>query len=115
MKRGVCNLFIFEPKSDYVKRNPTYVKQAIEVTRMVLRNFATQPISVPAISAYFEYLYNLQDPNILIWLQTDHGMFWEYRWQFKFETAAHLFRIIENVIETVLIPFNKPHWTWWKN
>jgi len=39
MKHDLGDLFIFEPKSKYIKKNPGYIGQAIEVTRMVLRSF----------------------------------------------------------------------------
>jgi CRISPR-associated endonuclease/helicase Cas3 len=107
MKRGVSELFIFEPKSEFVKKTPRYVSQAVEISRMVLREYAEAPISIPAIEAYFGQLYNLQDPNISFDYKRIMACFEDNNGRFKFETAARLFRIIEDVTETVILPYNE--------
>jgi CRISPR-associated endonuclease/helicase Cas3 len=107
MRLAESEIFVFEPKSDFVKKTPRYILQAVEVSRMVLRCHAEAPISIPAIEAYFGQLYNLQDPNIsfdfnhiLDYLDRTDG-------KFMFETAARLFRFIEDVTVTVIIPYSE--------
>ncbi|MBE2271548.1 MAG: CRISPR-associated helicase Cas3', partial [Anaerolinea sp.] len=107
MKRGVSEMFVFEPKSEFVKRMPAYLKQSAEVARMVLRDHATAPISIPAIEAFFAQLYNLQDPNISFDYKSIMDCFDSHDGRFKFETAAREFQIIEDETETVIIPFDK--------
>jgi CRISPR-associated endonuclease/helicase Cas3 len=107
MKRGVSEMFVFEPKSEFIKRTPTYVKQAIEVSRMVLRDHAEKPISISAIAAYFGRLYDLQDPNISFDYKRILSCLDDNNARFKFETAARMFQIIEDVTETVIISYNE--------
>ncbi|MGB9521619.1 MAG: CRISPR-associated helicase Cas3', partial [Anaerolineales bacterium] len=56
MKRSVSEMFVFEPKSEFIKRTPSFLKQTTEVARMVLRDHAEAPISIPAIQAFFGQL-----------------------------------------------------------
>ena len=107
MKRGVSEMFIFEPKSEFIKRTPPFLKQSAEVTRMVLRNHAEAPISIPAIEAFFGRLYDLQDPNISFDYKRIMECFESEEGRFSFEKAAREFRIIEDPTETVIIPFNE--------
>jgi CRISPR-associated endonuclease/helicase Cas3 len=107
MKRGISEMFVFEPKSEFVKRSPTYVKQSAEVSRMVLRDHAESPISILAIESFFGQLYDLQDPNISFDYKRIMDCFDSVDGKFKFETAARLFQIIEDVTETVIIPYNE--------
>ena len=107
MKHGVSELFIFEPKSEFIKKTPRYVAQAIEVARIVLRKYPDAPISIPAIESYFGQLYNLQDPNVSFDYKGILACFEVNNSRFKFETAARLFQIIEDVTETVIIPYNE--------
>jgi CRISPR-associated endonuclease/helicase Cas3 len=107
MKRGVSEMFVFEPKSEFVKRSPTFVKQSAEVSRAILRDHAETPISIPAIKAFFERLYDLQDPNISFDYKRIMDCFDSVDGKFKFETAASLFQIIGDVTETVIIPYNE--------
>lgn len=106
MHNKVSDLFVFEPKSELIKKTPRYIAQAVEVCRMVLRDHAKMPISIAAIDAYFSQLYNLQDPHISF----DYKRIMDYfndDGKFQFETAARQFQIIEDATETVIIPFNK--------
>ncbi len=107
MKRGVSELFIFEPRSDFIKRTPSFLKQSAEVARMVLRDYAETPISIPAIEAFFGRLYDLQDPNISFDYKRIKECFESDEGRFNFEKAAREFRIIEDPTETVIIPFNE--------
>lgn len=107
MKNKTSELYIFEPKSEFIKKIPRYISQAVEVTRNVLRDYAEIPISIPAIETYYNQLYNLQDPSVSF----DYKFIMKYlddnEGKFKFETAARQFQIIEDTTETVIIPFNE--------
>ena len=107
MKRGISEMFVFEPKSEFIKRTPSFLKQSAEVTRMVLRSHAEAPISIPAIEAFFGWLYDLQDPNISFDYKRIMECFEGEEGRFSFEKAAREFRIIEDPTETVIIPFNE--------
>ena len=106
MKRGISEMFIFEPQSEFVKKTPRYISQAVEVARAVLRDHAEQPISIPAIEAYFGRLYSLQDPQAFD-VKKIMACFEDNDGQFNFETAAREFQVIEDPTETVIIPFNE--------
>jgi CRISPR-associated endonuclease/helicase Cas3 len=106
MKRSLSEMFIFEPQSKFIgKKLPSYLTQAMEVARAVLRDHAEQPISIPAIEAYFDRLYSLQDPQAfdvkkIMACFEDGG-------KFEFAKAAQAFQVIEDPTETVIIPFNE--------
>ncbi len=101
MRRGASEMYVFEPKSI-----PSFLKQIAAVTRMVLRDHAEAPISIPAIEAFFGRLYDLQDPTISFDYKNIMGCFDSADARFKFETAARAFQIIEDPTETVIIPFD---------
>ncbi len=106
MKRGVSEMFVFEPKSEFIKRTPSFLKQTAEVARMVLRDHAEAPISIPAIQAFFGQLYNLQDPQAFDFKKIME-CFESAEGKFSFEKAARAFQIIEDPTVTVIIPFNE--------
>ncbi|UKL14248.1 CRISPR-associated helicase Cas3' [Dissulfurimicrobium hydrothermale] len=106
MKRGVSEMFVFEPRSEYIKRTSSFLKQTAEVARMVLRDHAEAPISIPAIQAFFGQLYNLQDPQAFD-VKRIMDCFDDAEGRFKFETAARAFQIIEDPTVTVIIPYNE--------
>jgi CRISPR-associated endonuclease/helicase Cas3 len=107
MRCGVSEMFVFEPKSEFIKKMPAFIRQAAEVARMVLREHAAAPISIPAIEAFFGRLYDLQDPNISFDCKNIMGCFDGQEGRFSFEKAAYDFQIIEDPTETVLIPFDE--------
>jgi CRISPR-associated endonuclease/helicase Cas3 len=106
MKRGISEMFIFEPQSEFIKCTPRYISQAVEVARAVLRDHAEQPISIPAIEAYFDRLYSLQDPQAFDYKRIME-CFEDSDGKFEFETAARKFQVIEGPTKTVIIPFNE--------
>jgi CRISPR-associated endonuclease/helicase Cas3 len=106
MRYGVSEVFVFEPQSEFIKRTPRYISQAVEVSRMVLRDYAEMPISIPAIDAYFGQLYSLQDPQAFDYKRI-MACFEDNNGKYKFKTAARQFQVIEDVTETVIIPFNE--------
>jgi len=107
MKRGMSEMFVFEPKSEFIKKTPRYIAQAVAVSRIVLRNHAEMPISIPAIEAFFGQLYNLQDSNVSFDYKNIMGYFDSNEGRFGFESAARAFQIIEDVAETVIIPYDE--------
>lgn len=107
MRRGVSEMFVFEPKSEFIKKTPSFLKQSAEVARMVLRDHADAPISIPAIEAFFGRLYDLQDPNISFDFKRILECFDSQEGRFSFEKAAREFQIIEDQTETVIIPYEK--------
>jgi len=106
MRRGVSEMFVFEPQSEFIKKTPRYISQAVEVARAVLRDHVDMPISIPAIEAYFGRLYSLQDPQAFD-VKGIMACFDDSDGKFKFETAARKFQVIEDVTETVIILFNE--------
>lgn len=106
MKGGVSELFVFEPQSEFIKKTPRYISQAVEVARAVLRDYSDNVISIAAINKYFNLLYSIQDTQAF---DIKHIMdcFNDNNGKFKFETAARSFRVIEDITETIIIPFNK--------
>jgi CRISPR-associated endonuclease/helicase Cas3 len=106
MKRDVSEMFVFEPKSEFIKRTPSFLKQTAEVARMVLREHAEAPISIPAIQAFFGQLYNLQDPQAFDFKRIME-CFESAEGKFSFEKAARSFQIIEDPTVTVIIPFSQ--------
>lgn len=104
-KMSSGEIFVFESKSEHIRRTPTYIKQTAAAARSVLRDFSADPDSIEAIQAYFQLLDTLQDPKrasdakeILTCFDNGHG--------FNFKTAAAKFRLIENNTVAVIIPFN---------
>lgn len=106
MKRGVSEMFVFEPKSEFIKKTPSFLKQTAEVARMVLRENAAAPISIPAIQAFFGQLYNLQDPQAFDYKRI-MDCFESAEGKFSFEKASREFQIIEDPTVTVIIPYNE--------
>lgn len=109
MKQAMGEVFIFEPDTELVRRAPRYVAQGIEVTRSVLRVHSHAPISIPAIHAYFEQLYTLKDPRDFDYQRILDKFSIDRRNQpiFKFATVAELFRVIEDITQTLIIPFDE--------
>ena len=106
MKHSMSEMFIFEPQSEFIKRTPRYISQAVEVARSVFRDHAATPISIAAIEAYFRQLYSLQDPQTFDFKRIME-CFDDRDGKFNFGTAGREFHVIEDLTETVIIPFNK--------
>jgi CRISPR-associated endonuclease/helicase Cas3 len=104
-KMPVGEIFVFEPETNFIKRTPIYIKQTADVARSILRDFSADPLSIRAINAYFETLYNLHDDKrgfdakeILPCFEKSEG--------FDFKTAAEKFKLIEDNTVAVIIPYN---------
>ncbi len=104
-ERVLGEVHIFEPESEFVKRQPEAFKRPIFITESIIRNF--EDITSPkAIKAYFEQLYEitgdgLDQKNILKNLESDMRNF-----NFNFEDIARDFRIIENTTVPIIIPYD---------
>ncbi len=108
MKRANGDLFVFEPKSEYVKRTPSFIAQTSAVARSVWRDFKEDPDSLEAIAAFYQMLYTLQDPDgfdanhILDYFST-----YEEHPEFNFKTAAEHFHLIRQNTVSVLVPYDE--------
>lgn len=105
MKRGISEMFIFEPKSEFIKKTPSFLRQTAEVARMILREHVDSPISILAIQAFFGRLYDLQDSQAFD-SKRIMECFENVEGKFSFEKAARAFQIIEDQTVTVIIPYN---------
>ncbi len=100
-----ANIFVFEPDTEFIKREPTFIKQTSEAARSILRKYSEDPLSMEAIQDYFQLLDTLQDPQkssdakgILDCLSRSGG--------FDFKTASEAFKLIENITVAVIIRYN---------
>ncbi|NMC54923.1 MAG: CRISPR-associated helicase Cas3' [Chloroflexi bacterium] len=107
MKREDGKMFVFEPDSEFVKRTPKFIAQSADVAQIVLRDYPDDPISIPAIQAFFSQLYSLKDKrdfdfkNIL-------GCFDKSQpFMLDFANAAKKFRVIEEATLSVIVPYNQ--------
>lgn len=106
-KRAYGSMLVFDPKSDFIKRTPTFIQQTASVARSILRNYPEDPVSIEAIRDYFNLLYTLQDErgfdtkDIMGFL--DKGA---HRIDFDFRTASEKFKLIDESTQAVIIPFN---------
>jgi len=107
MKLKSSQLYIFEPVLAKNKKTPKYVQQASAVTSMILRDFPDAPISIPAVEKYFEQLYSVQDPAIAFDFKSVMKCFENINGEFEFETAASRFRIIDDLSQPVIIPYDE--------
>jgi CRISPR-associated endonuclease/helicase Cas3 len=107
MKYSDGKMFVFEPDSEFVKRVPRFITQSADVARLVLREFSDEPISIPAIQAFFNTLYSLKDRQDFDFKHIlgcfDHSQFY----MLDFASAAEKFRVIEDNTVSVIIPYNK--------
>jgi len=106
MRYALGEMFVFEPLSEFIKRTPRYIAQGVEVTRGVLRDHSDAPISISAIEEYFELLYSLKEPRDFD-CKDILGCFNNQQPIYKFATVAERFRVIEDITETVIIPYNE--------
>jgi CRISPR-associated endonuclease/helicase Cas3 len=107
-KQSSGDMFVFNPKTEFIKRTPIFIKQTSAVAESALRKFGDDPTSITAIEAYYEQLYSLQSgesfdaKNILGYFEKGTG-----KPDFDFKTAAENFKFIENNTVSVIIPFDK--------
>lgn len=108
MKRGVSDIFVFDPETPHIKRKPTFIEQGARVAESILRDYGNNPESELAIGKYFELLYSLQSKDgfdVKKILACFHKGTDEL--DFDFKKAADEFRMIENNTVAVVIPYNE--------
>lgn len=100
-------LYVFEPVTEFIKKNPGFVQQSSDVTRMVFREWeGKDPISTDAIKYYYENLYNLQSEHafdnkrILGYFENKGARDLE----FDFRKASEDFKIIGDETVSVIVP-----------
>ncbi len=108
MKRGVSDIFVFDPETPHIKRKPIFIEQGARVAESILRDYGDNPESELAIGKYFELLYSLQSKDgfdvkkIIACFHKDTDEL-----DFDFKKAADEFRMIENNTVAVVIPYNE--------
>jgi CRISPR-associated endonuclease/helicase Cas3 len=106
-KRDIGILYIFKPDSDFIKRMPSYIKQTASVAEIIIGQFE-DPISLEAITAYYNLLYDIQDSHVFdkkeIMSCFEKGIIDEP--DFDFKTASERFKMIENDTFPIIIPYN---------
>lgn len=106
-KRDIGILNIFKPYSDFIKRVPSYIKQTTSVAEIIIDQY-DDPISLEAITAYYNLLYDIQDSHVFdkkeIMSCFEKGIVDEP--DFDFKTASERFKMIENDTFPIIIPFD---------
>jgi CRISPR-associated endonuclease/helicase Cas3 len=106
-KQTSGTMFVFIPKTNFIKRTPTFIAQTGAVAQGTLQNFVDDPTSIRAIEAYYQMLYTLQPEesfdakNILGYFDKGTGTP-----DFDFKTAAENFKLIDDNTVAVIIPYN---------
>lgn len=106
-KQTSGTMFVFTPKTEFIKRTPTFIAQTGAVAAGTLARFTDDPISRQAIEAYYQQLYTLQGEqnfdtkNILRCFDKGTG-----QTDFDFKTAAENFKLIEDNTVAVIIPYD---------
>ncbi|MDD2402095.1 MAG: CRISPR-associated helicase Cas3' [Clostridia bacterium] len=100
------NVFVFKPVSEFAKAKG-YLERTAKVAEMVLRNY-DDPISLEAIDYYFKMLYDIEGEQAL----DKKGIIdcFEERYkqlEFDFQTVAEEFKLIENNMYSIVIPYNE--------
>ncbi|MBI2334006.1 MAG: CRISPR-associated helicase Cas3' [Chloroflexi bacterium] len=105
MKRGLSEMYVFDPETPFIKKTPAFVEQGARVTESVLREYANRPDSTQAIRHYFDFLYGLQGKDAFdvkkILSRFENGL------EFEFRTAAEDFKMIDNNTVSIVIPYNE--------
>lgn len=106
-KQARGDVFVFNPKTEFIKRTPLFIAQTSAVAETALRNFGDDPTSISAIESYYETLYTLQSgesfdaKSILGYFEKGTG-----KPDFDFQKASENFKFIDNNTVSVIIPFN---------
>ncbi len=105
MKRGVSDVYVFDPETPFIKKTPIFIKQGAAFAESVIRKFEGQVDSKAAIEDYFNSLYYVQGKEAFdvkkILSCFDSGI------EFEFKKAADEFRLIDNNTVAVVIPYNE--------
>ena len=103
-KEGIMH--VFEVDSEFVKKTPAYIQQGAVLAKKILRNFSDDPISLQAIYAYYNELYQLQSEKAFD-MKEIINCFERGIPEFDFKTAADRFNLIENSTVSVIIPYDE--------
>ena len=106
-RQELAHLYVFEPVTDFIKKNPGFVQQSSDITRMVLREWAGRdPISIDAIQYYYDNLYHLQserafdNKRIINYFEKTGAKDLE----FDFRQASDKFSIIGEDTVSIIVP-----------
>ncbi len=107
MKRSHGEVYVFTPKTAFIKRTPDFIAQTGAVARAILREHAQAPDALKAIADYYEMLYTLKSEDAFDAYRIV-GYFERSRRRpdFAFKTAAEHFRFIRQNTVPVIIPYN---------
>lgn len=106
-KHPSADIFVFEPQTDFIKRLPIFIEQMAGVAKAVLRKHADDPTTLEAINAYYKRLYllhgekNFDAKAIMGYLDKGTGTP-----DFDFRSAAENFKLIDENMVAVIIPYN---------
>ncbi len=105
MKRGISDMYVFDPETPFIKKTPIFIKQGAAFAESAIRKFEGQVDSKAAIEDYFNSLYYVQGKEAFDVKQIlscfDNGI------EFEFKKAADEFRLIDNNTVAVVIPYTE--------
>jgi len=107
MKRAHGEVYVFTPKTAFIKRTPDFIAQTGAVARAVLRQHSQAPDSLRAIADYYKMLYTLKSKDdfdarrIVGYFERSMR-----RPDFAFKTAAENFNFIQQNTIPVIIPYD---------
>lgn len=108
MKREHGEMFVFTPKTEFIRRTPAFIAQTGAVAHSTLKKHTASPDSLEAIADYYKLLYALQDKDafdvhrIVKYFEKS-----QKHPDFDFKTAAENFRFIQQDSVSVLIPYDE--------
>ncbi|KNY27431.1 CRISPR-associated helicase/endonuclease Cas3 [Pseudobacteroides cellulosolvens] len=100
------NVYVFEPEEHGMPKKGRFSKNA-SITRSIVRSFGDSILSLEAIKSYFELLYDfereqLDAKDILKMIKEG-----EKELLFPFEDIAYSFNLIDDIMQTVIVPFDE--------
>jgi len=107
MKHVRGEVFVFTPKTAFIRRTPMFIQQTGAVARSVFRQY-DDIASLRAIAAYYKSLYTLQSPDAF-----DACHIVEYfersrkHPDFAFKSAAEKFRFIQQNTVPIIVPYDE--------
>ena len=108
MKRPHGEVFVFTPKTPFIKRTPAFIQQTGAVAQIVFRDHAENPDSLEAVADYYRMLYTVQGGDsfdahqILHHLEVRGG-----RPTFEFQQVAEKFKLIRENTVSIFIPYDE--------
>lgn len=101
------HIYVFRPQTQLIKKTPAIIAQMASIAQATLREFAEDPTTIEAINAYYQMLYAQRDEKdfdakqILQYFEKENG-----RPDFDFRTAAENFKLIDDNMIAVMIPYD---------